>query len=272
MFYNAQTGNFDTNAMMADIGAKFNNKVRLRGFNPNGSLGVTLDFTEPKPNHQLHVDMTMKYLGYPMKILYLNNSEAKIGDTYPVWPFYFNGFRSIPSNLSNDPATIDNMISSANEIISDFLAKNFIAYFIIKGFEREVMNTFVANGSFPEPEKMWDEFVEYCNGAKNAGYDCGNTIGDFSNTVKNIIIKNTAFWINYLRHGDPGIMKTYGLSNKGIYINPSFFPVLFDLEEICVTNGIDDDRSIVFGENFINELNCVPATNMNVFTQMTPNP
>jgi hypothetical protein len=222
--------------------------------------GYELHFVSKSPD-TIDFQVSITHIGYSVPII------PPIPDKKDFLSFDCYQNEMLNVNMEYDDATvrIEQIIGRCNDDAAKQIVDQIKTHQFLKSFEKMVYDKYVVTRYFPSPEQMMEEFKTYYDAVKSVhspiSFPC--TIADWWNHLEHIIKKNTAFWLDSIRSGDPCIRKEYNLTCSSSF-KPDIFSVYIDMSDIMNADGVDREEKrnnivLPFTNMYKNELNGIPA-------------
>ena len=222
--------------------------------------GYELHFISKSPD-TIDFQVSITHIGYSVPII------PPIPDKKDFLSFesYKKEIPDVNTEDTNAYVRIEQIINKCNDDAAKQIADQIKTHQVLKSFEKMVYDKYVVTRYFPSPEQMMEEFKTYYDAVKSVPspipFPC--TIADWWVKLEEIIKKNTAFWLNDIRSGDPCIRKKYNLISSS-HFAPDIFSVYTDMSDIMNADGVDPEEKynnivLPFTNIYKNELNGIPA-------------
>ena len=238
IYYNVNANEIDKAKVIQNITFNVTNAMATTGIQGYSIVCTGFDV----PNMRISFEIT--HIGYPVEILFYTGSvfkrEKEFSTTYKT-----------TLNIIKDPSltpqqrqdAVDAQIAKTNTSIAMILYDQIKTHQVLKSFEKLVYDKYVVPRNFPSPEKMVEEFKAYHEAVKSIPspipFPC--TIDDWWVKFEEVIKKNTAFWLDNIRSGDPCIRKDYNLTYSSC-LEPDIFSVYTDMSDIMNVDGVDPEE------------------------------
>ena len=223
--------------------------------------GYELHFVS-KSSDAIDFQVSITHIGYSVPII------PPLPDKKDFLSFesYKKEIPDVNTEDTNASVRIEQIIAKCNDDAAKQIADQIKTHQVLKGFEKIVYDKYVVPRNFHSPEQMWEEFKAYYEAVKSIpspiSFPC--TIADWWNHLEQNIKKNTAFWLDDIRSGDPCIRKEYNLTYSSCF-EPDIFSVYTDMSsDIMNADGVDPEEKynnivLPFTNIYKNELNGIPA-------------
>lgn len=233
--------------------------------------GYELHFVS-KSSDAIDFQVSITHIGYSVPIIPpLPNKKDFLS-----FESYKKEIPDVNTEDTNASVRIEQIIDKCNDDAAKQIADQIKTHQVLKSFEKIVYDKYVVKKNFPSPEQMWEEFKAYYDAVKSIPspipFPC--TIADWWVKLEETIKRNTAFWLCTSTH-DYSLMKKYITGEVNDCMSPYIFSVTIDLYEVYSFSSHDDMMSKLgtseivktpficnlefFEDNFINELNGIPA-------------
>lgn len=260
IYYNVNANEIDKTKVIQSIVFKVSNALASTGIQGYDLVCKNFDV----PNMTISFEIT--HIGYPVEILFYNGTVFKRSKEFTV------DYKSVLDIIKDQTLTpqqkqdaVDKQIETVNGSIAGMLYDQIKTHQVLKSFEKLVYDKYVVPRNFPSPEKMVEEFKAYHEAVKSIPspipFPC--TIDDWWVKFEEVIKRNTALSSCALSR-DYSLMKKYITGNMKDCTIPAVFSVTIDLYEVYSFSSPEEMESDLdaldfFENNFINELNGIPA-------------
>lgn len=260
IYYDADTNKVDNTKVIQNITFNVTNAMATTGI--QGYSVVCTGFDVPN----MRISFKITHIGYPVEILFYTGSvfkrEKEFSTTYKTTLDLIKDPSLTPQQKQD---AVDAQIAKTNTSIAMMLYDQIKTHQVLKSFEKLVYDKYVVPKNFPSPEKMVEEFKAYHEAVKSIPspipFPC--TIDDWWMKFEEVIKRNTALSSCTLSR-DYSLMKKYITGNMKDCTIPAVFSVTIDLYEVYSFSSPEEMESDLdaldfFENNFINELNGIPA-------------